>query len=104
MSVTKLRFIKDWGPYKKGQLHYTLSPTTVHYLVDVYKVAKVEADKKKTRKTPEKTKTQDEVSEYEFVYFTPEDDEPQGVMGDLWEEYSEEIKEIENGSRNIRTN
>jgi len=93
MTVTKLRFVKDWGPYKKGQLHYTTSPTTVHYLIDVYGVTKVETGKKKAKKATKETKTQDEVSDYEFVFFTPEDDEPQGVVGDLWKEYSEEIKE-----------
>lgn len=93
MTVTKLRFVKDWGPYKKGQLHYTTSPTTIHYLVDVYGVAKVETDKKKAKKATKKTEPQKEVSDYEFIFFTPEDDEPQGVVGDLWEEYSEEIKE-----------
>ena len=40
--MTKLRFIKPWGPYKPGDLHEPKSANTVHMLVDVYKFAVIE--------------------------------------------------------------
>lgn len=40
--MTKLRFIKDWGPHRVGEVSITESQTTVHWLVDVYKVAKID--------------------------------------------------------------
>lgn len=40
--MTRLRFIKDWGPYKAGNIMVTESPTTVMWLVDRYGFAVIE--------------------------------------------------------------
>jgi hypothetical protein len=42
--MTKLRFIKPWGPYKPGDLHEPKNANTIHMLVDVYKFAVIEPD------------------------------------------------------------
>lgn len=40
--MTRLRFIKDWGPYKAGNILVTESPTTVMWLVDRYGFAVID--------------------------------------------------------------
>jgi hypothetical protein len=40
--MTKLRFIKPWGPYKPGETKETDQKSTIHWLVDVYKFAVIE--------------------------------------------------------------
>ena len=40
--MTKLRFIRPHGDKKAGDIQETESATTVHWLVDVYKVAKID--------------------------------------------------------------
>lgn len=42
--MTRIRFIKPWGPKKAGDIQETESPTTVRWLVEVYKVAIIEPD------------------------------------------------------------
>lgn len=42
--MTRLRFIKSWGPYKSGDLHEPKNTNTVHMLVEVYKFAVIEPD------------------------------------------------------------
>jgi hypothetical protein len=42
--MTKLRFIKPWGPYQPGDLHEPKNANTIHMLVDVYKFAVVEPE------------------------------------------------------------
>lgn len=42
--MTRLRFIKPWGPYNPGDTHYPQQANTVRWLVDVYKVAVIEPD------------------------------------------------------------
>jgi hypothetical protein len=37
--MIRLRFIKDHGDKKAGDIQVTESPTTAHWLVDVHKVA-----------------------------------------------------------------
>jgi len=38
----RLRFIKQWGPYKVGDIKETESPTTVLYLVERHGVAVID--------------------------------------------------------------
>jgi len=40
--MTKLRFVKAWGPNKPGDIKDTASQATVHWLVDIYKFAVIE--------------------------------------------------------------
>ena len=40
--MTRLRFIKSWGPYKPGDIKENPSGSTIHWLVDVYKFAVIE--------------------------------------------------------------
>jgi hypothetical protein len=40
----RLRLLKDWGPYKAGDIHIAKSPTTVYWLVKMYKIAVVEEE------------------------------------------------------------
>lgn len=42
--MTKLRFIKPWGPYKPGDIKDNASGSTIHWLVDVYKFAVIKSD------------------------------------------------------------
>jgi len=42
--MTKLRFVKAWGPNKPGDIKDTASQATVHWLVDIYKFAVIEPD------------------------------------------------------------
>jgi hypothetical protein len=42
--MTRLRFIKPWGPNKPGDIKDTASQATVHWLVDVYKFAVIEPE------------------------------------------------------------
>jgi len=42
--MTKLRFIKAWGSNKPGDIKDAASQTTVHWLVDIYKLAVIEPD------------------------------------------------------------
>lgn len=42
--MTRLRFIKYWGPYKPGDTHEPKNANTVHMLIDVYKLAVIEPD------------------------------------------------------------
>lgn len=37
----RIRFLRAWGPYAKGEVRDNPSATTVRYLCDVYHVAEV---------------------------------------------------------------
>jgi len=63
--MTKLRFIKAWGPYKPGDIKEAESPVTIHWLVKVYKFAVIEPDTPaKIEPVPVKTEPVPDLNKY----------------------------------------
>ena len=70
--MTRLRFIKSWGPNKPGDIKLTDSKSTVHWLVDVYKFAVIETGKpapviEPTKPAPIKVTLEPERDLYKYV-------------------------------------
>ena len=61
----RLKFIKDWGPYKAGDIHITTSETTRMWLVDRYQIAVLETPTLTiVQPKPQKAQTPEEVMKF----------------------------------------
>ena len=69
--MTKLRFVKAWGPNKPGDIKDTASQATIHWLVDVYKLAVIEPDNPIATAPPAAPET--DVAVPKFIRNAPKD-------------------------------
>ena len=77
--MAKLRFIKAWGPNKPGDIKNAASQATVHWLVDIYKLAVIEPDNPIATALPAVPVT--DVTASKFIRKAPKDKMTKGPIG-----------------------